>query len=144
MSSAHLIRPRRAARRGQTEGKSTASKLMSLIAVMALAGCTTSWGRGAVRADQTVVELNRANFETTVVHAVGQAKRDYMFWIPIGGPPDVGSAAWSRLKANAGIDGQPAQVVNVTEQRTERYVFLPFYYQVVHTVSADAIRFKRK
>jgi len=120
--------------------------IVGLAAVAALGsiGCTSDWGRGEVRRPETVIEVDRANFKTTVVHAVGQATRHYIFWIPVSGPSDVSSTAWRRMKRNAGIDGKPAQFVNVTEQPTEQGVVWPIYYQKVHTVSADAITFDPK
>jgi hypothetical protein len=117
--------------------------LACLAALTALGsvGCTSNWGHGEIRAPETVIALDRANFKTTVVHAVGRATRHYVFWIPVSGPSDVGSAAWRRMKRNAGIDGTSAQFVNVTEQPTEQAVVWPIYYKRVHTVSADAITF---
>jgi len=114
---------------------------LAALAALGSVGCTSNWGHGQIRSPETVIELDHANFKTTVVHAVGRASRHYFFWIPVSGPSDITSAAWKMMKRNAGIDGTSAQFVNVTEQPTEQAVVWPIYYKKVHTVSADAITF---
>ena len=107
-----------------------------------LQGCTVPWQKDVARVNETAIELKDGNFETFRVHAVGQGKCHYVFFLPVSGSPDVVSTAWKQMKTKADLTDQAAQFVNVTEQRTRRWFIWPFYWQVVHTVSADAIAFK--
>jgi hypothetical protein len=115
----------------------------SLLVLAAVApGCVTGSDRSSARTSLTQIELRESNFETSDVHVVGEATRQYVFFIGVEGPPDTMSAAWERMREQAGIEGEAAQFVNVTEERTYRWMFLPFYYRKVYTVSADVIRFR--
>jgi hypothetical protein len=106
-----------------------------------ISGCTIARSGQEDRIAETVILLDDADFKVTTVHAVGQAKKDYFFFIKASGPSEPRSAAWKKMKESAGIEGGATQWINVTEESTKRWFFFPFYYQLVYTVSADAITF---
>ena len=113
---------------------------MCFAAVVA-AGCV-SRSRNEMRViPQGKIELERANFATVSVHAVGRACCSYVFWIPLSGSSAIESTAWGAMKEQAGLEGKAAQYVNVTVERSDRWSFYPFYWQEHTTVSADAIAF---
>jgi hypothetical protein len=116
--------------------------LGAVLGVALLAGgCVTGFEREPSRYSQTRIRLEEANFETTRVHVTGEATRHYIFFIGYKGPPDTNSAAWAAMRKAANIEEKAARFVNVTEERTHRSLFAPFYYKKVYTVSADVIEF---
>jgi len=116
--------------------------LLALSIVVFVPSCIVAWKEAPVHTNETDLVLRQGNFVTSKVHAVGSATRRFVFFTGVAGPPDTLSAAWKAMKESAEIEGKAAQFVNVTEQRTTRWMVVPFYYQVTYTVSADVIAFE--
>jgi hypothetical protein len=89
---------------------------------------------------ETEIFLREPNFETAVVHAVGTASCDYiLFMMPLCRNPNIATRAWEDMSRQAGMEGRPAQYVNVTVDDFVRWNLLGLWFRQVYAVSADVI-----
>lgn len=122
-------------------------RLALVLSLVAALGGSTACTTGKIARTrigmETEFRLESPNFRTSAVHVTGRASCHYiLFSIPLCRRQDVASAAWERMRQEAGLDGRPGQLVNVFEDDYLRNNLFNLYFQEVYTVSADVIVFE--
>ena len=87
--------------------------------------------------------LDSANFETEVVHAVGEASCFYILLsVPLCKNQNIATMAWKEMRKEAQMEGKSAQFVNVLEDHYFRWNLFYIFYQEYYSVSANVIVYK--
>ena len=129
--------------------KAVLQVLCCVVAVAALAGCANSVPRNA---QGTIAQATLAqnNFAIADVGVKGTSEMSFLGFRMIGGEPfgivlsgdkDLTTTAMDQLRRNAGLQGKPRALVNVTEElQYDPWVFI--YHRVRKTITADVVEFR--
>jgi len=123
--------------------------LVCVFAVAVLAGCANSVPRNE---QGTIAQATLAQGNFTVVQSgvKGTSEMSVLGFRMIGGEPfgivlsgdkDLTTTAMDQLRRNAGLQGKPRALVNVTEElQYDPWVFI--YHRVTKTITADVVEFR--
>lgn len=122
--------------------------LMARVTVLTLSliivGCSLHNFDQTSRYAEAKFTLESANFETEVVHAVGEASCFYILLsIPLCKNQNIATIAWKKMRHEAQMEGKSAQFVNVLEDHYFRWNLFNIFYQEYYSVSANVIVYKQ-
>lgn len=123
---------------------SQTTRVIILVLSTQLVGCSLHGFEQTSRYAETKFILDSANFETEVVHAVGEASCFYiLFSIPVCKNQNIATVAWQEMRREAQMEGKAAQLVDVLEDHSIRWNFFYIFFLEYYTVSGNVIVYKQ-
>lgn len=122
--------------------KSYAILAALVIAGLVFGGCSVYSATHPAPMGVTEIVLKENDFKTVKTHLKGHAECPYLFGFIAMGNPEINSKAIMEIKDQAGAEGKPVQLVNMTKDST---VFNILGIWVVDKVTwtADAIEYTK-